>query len=236
MGPVQAMKGPPAGADSYPLNHIHREMEPDMHNSTRSPSELAAASTLDQPSARKLRGLSRTLGMVGLVLALAACGSDVKLDEVPVDTKTGAMVEPGQQGAGAGAAGTGVGSNGASGVEMPGAENQQPEKMARIVYFDFDSFVIKPEFAGVLESHAKYLNAHQSRRVALEGHTDERGGREYNLALGQKRSEAVRRALALLGVKENQMEAVSFGEEKPAVQGFDEAAFAENRRVEISYR
>jgi len=72
--------------------------------------------------------------------------------------------------------------------------------------------------------------------VALEGHTDERGGREYNLALGQRRAEAVRRALAVLGVSDNQMEAVSFGKEKPAVPGSDEAAWAKNRRVEIVYR
>jgi peptidoglycan-associated lipoprotein len=72
--------------------------------------------------------------------------------------------------------------------------------------------------------------------VALEGHTDERGGREYNLALGQRRAEAVRRALALLGVADSQMEAVSFGKEKPAVPGSDEAAWAKNRRVEIVYR
>ena len=82
----------------------------------------------------------------------------------------------------------------------------------------------------------RYLNANKTARVSLEGHTDERGGREYNLALGQKRAEAVRRSLSLLGVSESQMEAVSFGEEKPAQAGADEAAFSKNRRVEITYR
>ena len=81
-----------------------------------------------------------------------------------------------------------------------------------------------------------FLKANSGRRVALEGHTDERGGREYNLALGQRRAEAVRRALALLGVGDNQMEAVSFGKEKPAMPGSDEQAWAQNRRVEIVYR
>jgi len=88
----------------------------------------------------------------------------------------------------------------------------------------------------VIEAHAKFIKADKTRKVAIEGHTDERGGREYNLALGQKRAEAVRRALGLLGVSENQIEAVSFGKEKPAVQGSTEDAMAKNRRAEISYR
>jgi peptidoglycan-associated lipoprotein len=104
------------------------------------------------------------------------------------------------------------------------------------VYFDFDSYVIKPEFQSLLEAHARFLKANPSRKVSIEGHTDERGGREYNLALGQKRAEAVRRALALLGVSDSQMEAVSFGKEKPALEGHDEAAWAKNRRAEIVYR
>ena len=84
--------------------------------------------------------------------------------------------------------------------------------------------------------HARFLKANPQRRVSIEGHTDDRGGREYNLALGQKRSEAVRRALGLLGVGDDQVEAVSFGKEKPAVTGSDEAAWAQNRRAEIAYR
>ena len=88
----------------------------------------------------------------------------------------------------------------------------------------------------LLEANARYLNANRNVRVALEGHTDERGGREYNLALGQKRAEAVRRSLSLLGVQDGQMEAVSFGEEKPAATGADEAAWSKNRRVELTYR
>jgi peptidoglycan-associated lipoprotein len=88
----------------------------------------------------------------------------------------------------------------------------------------------------MLEAHAKVLSANRSKRMMLEGHTDERGGREYNLALGQKRAEAVLRSMVLLGVQDNQLEAVSFGEEKPAVQGSDEAAWAKNRRVELKDR
>jgi peptidoglycan-associated lipoprotein len=104
------------------------------------------------------------------------------------------------------------------------------------VYFDYDSYVIKPEFQSLIEAHARFLKANSGRRVNIEGHTDERGGREYNLALGQRRSEAVRRALGLLGVPDTQVEAVSFGKEKPAVPGSDEAAWAKNRRAELVYR
>jgi peptidoglycan-associated lipoprotein len=88
----------------------------------------------------------------------------------------------------------------------------------------------------VVEAHAKYLNAHKDRKVIIQGNTDDRGGAEYNLALGQKRAEAVRKALALLGVSEAQVEAVSFGKEKPKALGNDEAAWAENRRADIAYQ
>jgi len=108
--------------------------------------------------------------------------------------------------------------------------------IARIIYFDYDSYVIKPDFQSLIEGHARFLKANNARRLVIEGHTDQRGGREYNLALGQKRAEAVRRALALLGVPDNQMEAVSFGKEKPAVEGMSEDAFAQNRRAELAYR
>jgi peptidoglycan-associated lipoprotein len=111
-----------------------------------------------------------------------------------------------------------------------------PANVPRILYFDYDSYVIKPEYQPVIESHARFLKSSNGRRVVLEGHTDERGGREYNLALGQRRAEAVRRALNLLGVPDSQMEAVSLGEEKPANAGSDESAWSQNRRAEIAYR
>ncbi|MEY4652367.1 MAG: putative peptidoglycan-associated lipoprotein precursor [Pseudomonadota bacterium] len=111
-----------------------------------------------------------------------------------------------------------------------------PAGVARLVYFDYDSVAIKAEFQGLIEGHARFLRANPARRIAIEGHTDERGGREYNLALGQRRAEAVRRALSLLGVADNQVEAVSFGKEKPAETGSDASAWAKNRRAEITYR
>jgi peptidoglycan-associated lipoprotein len=106
----------------------------------------------------------------------------------------------------------------------------------RIVYFDFDSFAIRDEFRPVVESNARALAANKQKRLTIEGHTDERGGREYNLALGQKRAEAVQKALVLLGVNEGQIESVSYGEERPAAQGSDEAAWAKNRRAELKDR
>ncbi|MBW8317054.1 MAG: peptidoglycan-associated lipoprotein Pal, partial [Hydrogenophaga sp.] len=165
-------------------------------------------------------------------LSRAAWGSRFMLDDVPVDARPGGAA--GQ--AGQGGAGSGVDPRGVSGVEVPSMDSQQPEAMARVVYFDYDSFEVRGEYAATLEANARYLKANNSRKIALEGHTDERGGREYNLALGQKRAEAVRRSLSLMGVSESQMEPVSFGEEKPAALGMDEASYAKNRRVELTYR
>ncbi len=108
--------------------------------------------------------------------------------------------------------------------------------VARVVYFDYDSFAIRPEFQALIEANGRILKDDTTRQVAIEGHTDERGGREYNLALGQKRAEVVRAALGVQGVAESQMEAVSFGKEKPAVPGLTEAAMEKNRRAEIVYR
>jgi len=164
---------------------------------------------------------------------LTGCGSSVKLDNVPVEDKTGTAVsQPATD-----VSGTAVGKSGVTSVDVgkstqPGALPTGP----RIVYFDYDSFVIKPEFQAVIEAQARFIKTDKARKVAIEGHTDERGGREYNLALGQKRADAVRGALGLLGVTDAQMESVSFGKEKPAAQGADEGAMAKNRRAEISYR
>ncbi len=105
----------------------------------------------------------------------------------------------------------------------------------RSIYFDLDSYSVKDEFKPVVEAHARYLAANKTRKIIIQGNTDERGGREYNLALGQKRAEAVRKSLSLLGVTESQMEAVSFGKEKPKALGSDDAAWAENRRSDIVY-
>ena len=130
---------------------------------------------------------------------------------------------------GVGAAGSGAGA-GAAGSALMTASTQ------RVVYFDFDSFVVKDEFAGLLDAYAKVLARQSGKRMVIEGHTDERGGREYNLALGQKRAEAVLKSLSLLGVPASQLEAVSFGEERPVATGTDESAWARNRRAVLKDR
>ena len=173
--------------------------------------------------------MNRLILTAAVAVFLTACGSAVKLDNVPVEDKSGTGVT---QAPGSAATGERV-------VAPVDLGNKGLDAMAvanRVVYFDYDSYAIRPEFQVRIETHAKLIKADKTKKVALEGHTDERGGREYNLALGQKRAEAVKRALALLGVSENQLEAVSFGKEKPAAQGSDEASLAKNRRAEISYR
>jgi peptidoglycan-associated lipoprotein len=105
----------------------------------------------------------------------------------------------------------------------------------RSIYFDVDSYVVKDEFNAVIDAHGKYLASRPERKVLIQGNTDERGGSEYNLELGQKRADAVRRALALKGVPDSQMEAVSFGKEKPKAMGSNEEAWKENRRADIAY-
>ena len=105
----------------------------------------------------------------------------------------------------------------------------------RSIYFEYDSFVVEDKYKAQIDAHAKYLSANRSAKVTLQGHTDERGSREYNIALGQKRADAVKRAMTLMGVQDVVIETVSYGKEKPKREGHDEAAWAENRRVDIVY-
>ena len=172
-------------------------------------------------------------GLLAALAVLAGCSSPVKINDnagAPVESRSTA---PG------GAAGT------SGAATQPAAQSQvtpvsvDPSAVAgaaRVVYFDYDSFAVKDEYRPLVESQAKRLAANRSQRGSVEGHTDDRGGREYNLALGQKRAESVVRAMSLLGVQESQLEAVSFGKVRPAVQGSDEAAWAKNRRAELKDR
>jgi peptidoglycan-associated lipoprotein len=171
--------------------------------------------------------IKRSLWILALTAALAACSSGVKLSEVPVEDKNASASSSSSADAAQSSVAAVVGGKaGAQGVAPAGLN---------VVYFDYDSFTLKPEARAVLERNAAHLQSNKQFKVQLEGHTDDRGGREYNLALGQKRSETVRRALTLLGVSDAQLEAVSFGKEKPAAAGADEATYAKNRRVEIKY-
>lgn len=106
---------------------------------------------------------------------------------------------------------------------------------ARVIYFEYDSDEIRPEFRSAIEAHAAYITSHPDTVITLEGHADERGSREYNLALGERRALAVRKQITLLGGSASQMRTVSYGEEHPDSPGHDESAFSLNRRVEISY-
>ncbi len=108
--------------------------------------------------------------------------------------------------------------------------------MDKSIYFDYDSYAVKDQYHGTVESNGRYLQSHRNRRVIVQGNTDERGGSEYNLALGQKRAEAVRKQLTLVGVPESQIEAVSLGKEKPKATGHDDSAWAENRRADFVYQ
>ncbi len=105
----------------------------------------------------------------------------------------------------------------------------------RSIYFNFDEYTVKPEFKALVEAHAHYLVSHPDASIRIEGNADDRGSREYNLALGQKRAVAVKKAVNIMGVPDKQIETISYGEEKPKSTGEDEAAWAENRRADIIY-
>ena len=139
-------------------------------------------------------------------------------------------------GEGASTSGTPLGGDAnAMGGEAQGLAGPAGSAESRIIYFDFDKSDIRPEFAGIVTANAQYLTAHPGAKLKLEGNTDERGTREYNIGLGERRAQAVRRALMLQGAAENQLSTVSFGAERPAVEGDDESAWSKNRRVELVY-
>lgn len=170
-----------------------------------------------------MKRIHHIVGVLAVALFAAGCSSTVPLDDqagAPVETRTPTD-------------GSATGGAGQSGVTTVNTGTDAAAAGSRVVYFDFDSFVVKDEFRPLIETQAKRMAAKRDLRVTIEGHTDERGGREYNLSLGQKRAEAVLRSLTLLGANETQLEAVSFGKERPAAMGSDESAWARNRRAEI---
>jgi len=167
---------------------------------------------------------------VAIVAALTGCKSTDTQTAAPVEDR--AAAEAAKDSASTkGVAGTGV-------TGTPGAPHRDPANMLsqkRTVYFDYDQFTIKDEYRATVEAHAKYLQSNRTLRLTLQGNTDERGTREYNIALGQKRADAVKKLMVLLGANEVQIETVSFGKEKPRREGHDESSWAENRRVDIVY-
>jgi peptidoglycan-associated lipoprotein len=162
--------------------------------------------------------------LVAASVALGACAA-----KRPKAAPAAPAANEGVQGSGANSA------NAAAGADEEAAGPQAGLLATRVVYFDFDSSEIKGTGTDVVAAHAKHLAGHPNTRVRLEGHTDERGSREYNIGLGERRAQSVRRALLLQGAADAQISTVSYGEERPAVPGHDEAAWAKNRRVEIVY-
>lgn len=178
---------------------------------------------------RSMRGIAAA---AALLLLVAGCSS-VKLDEqqpAPITdaTKSGATTTTDPRAVAPVTAGS-------SQALDPFTDPNNPLSK-KSVFFEFDSFVVTAQYQPVVEAHGKYLAANSGRRITVEGNTDERGGREYNLALGQKRAEAVKQRLLLLGAKDAQIETVSFGKEKPRATGSTEEAWAQNRRADIVYK
>jgi len=164
--------------------------------------------------------LAQSLTITALAVALAAC-STVKLDEPQVTSPPSQTGDPAS----------------VSAVNIMDPFNPQSVlAQQRSVYFEFDSYTVTGQYSDLVDTHARYLASHPQQRIVIEGHTDERGGSEYNLALGQRRAQAVRNRMTLLGVSDAQIETISFGKEKPKALGSTEADWAENRRADIVYR
>jgi peptidoglycan-associated lipoprotein len=166
---------------------------------------------------------------LGLAILAAACSSTPKT-EAPI-TEGGKTTTP--------STGTGTGSTTTPANQgmVEGNPLHDPSNILskRSVYFDFDSNAVKDEFRGLIQAHARYMADHRDTRVRIEGNCDERGSREYNLALGQRRAEAVKKIMTVLGAADARIETISYGEEKPAAMGHDEESWAKNRRADIKY-
>jgi peptidoglycan-associated lipoprotein len=173
-----------------------------------------------------MRNIKSVAFIITSAALLAACSSPVKLNDAPVVETAPAAAAPVTD------------ARDVRPVETGSVDPLNDPKGVlanRSVYFDYDSYVVRDDGKAVVENHSGYLNKNKERKILIQGNTDERGGTEYNLALGQKRAEAVRKSMAALGVAESQMEAVSLGEEKPKATGSTEAAWSENRRADIVY-
>ena len=200
----------------------------------------------------RISPLARLAPFAPLLAALAAaallggCASGVSLaQKAPVQASRATPV--GQLGAGAGANSQGAAQSSVAAVQTPAGGSSggagggtgtggPTADVGRSVYFAFDSYTVDPRYQPTLQGNAQYLDNHPSAHVQLQGNTDARGSREYNLALGQKRADAVRKSLELLGVRPSQMEAISYGKEKPKALGSTPQDYAENRRVDIVYQ
>lgn len=187
----------------------------------------------------KIKSLVRLLAVACSISIIAGCSSTGGTQRGDSDvSQQGSGASSGSSSGGAstsGVSGTGqtIGSSGSGTSAGQQADSRIPS--ARTIYFDFDRDTIKSEFESVVVAHARYLRANPSAQLTLQGHTDERGTREYNLALGERRAKAVQRFLNIQGVSNSQMSVVSYGEERPAARGNDESAYSQNRRVVFDY-
>jgi peptidoglycan-associated lipoprotein len=169
------------------------------------------------------------VSFAALVVAAGLSGCASTSESPQGTTTTGAASSDGQQS-------SSLSSPGRAQPRNPGQAMSDPRSDAsakRSVYYEFDGYDVKPEYRGLVEEHAKHLRQNPQARITIEGNADERGSREYNVALGQRRAESVMKMMRLLGVAENQIEAVSFGEEKPRAQGHDDTSWGENRRSDF---
>ncbi len=185
------------------------------------------------------------LAALGAAAVLGGCSSGVPLDQkapvetqtaTPVGAATGSATANGVAGQGAAQSSVAAVQTGGAGAAGAGGGMGPTADVGRSVYFGYDSYTVDPRYQPTLQGNAQYLSTHPAAHVQLQGNTDARGSREYNLALGQKRADAVRRSLELLGVKPSQMEAISFGKEKPKALGSTPEDYAMNRRVDIVYQ
>jgi peptidoglycan-associated lipoprotein len=164
--------------------------------------------------------------IIASAAVLSACSTPVKLNDAPVVEKTPAPVAAPENPRAVSTVDTG---------SVDPLNDPQGVLANRSVYFDFDSYAVRSGDKAVVENHSAYLTKNPTRKILIQGNTDDRGGAEYNLALGQKRAEAVRKSMTALGVSESQIEAVSLGKEKPKAAGANEEAWAQNRRADIVY-
>jgi len=180
----------------------------------------------------------RNLILVAFVAAfVAGCQTQKTQEAAPSEDRSATATTPGTGASTAGTSQSGVGGTSTASSTMGANALRDPNSplSKRSVYFDFDSFTVKDEYRPLVEAHARYLQGQRSARMTIQGNADERGSREYNIALGQKRADSVKRMMQLLGVQDSQVETVSFGKEKPKAVGHDESAWAQNRRDDILY-
>lgn len=179
----------------------------------------------------QLKPYARILAVALSLAFVAGCSSSGGTQDGSMDGTRSGSGAAGSGVSGSQVGGTGFGSG--NGTASQEADGRIPEQ--RTIYFEFDSDRIRSEFESVLAAHARYLSENGSTRVVLQGHTDERGTREYNMALGERRARSVERFLSVQGVSPSQIEVVSYGEERPAARGQNEDAYAQNRRVVFAY-